>query len=464
MDRQEEQLTIWSELYPYFKLKEPVILLEMFAGIGAQRKALSILNVKIDETNSKICEWAYNSYCGYNAIHIKDKADYSVGKTKEELVERIKGTSINYNEPLTIEQLYKKPLDWLRNAYNNCEATHNLINIMDVKGSDLGELPKEQTSILTYSFPCQDLSLAGKRAGMETSQAEGGTRSGLLWEIERILLERFSLKLNMPTILIMENVPEVVGKGNINHFKKWEQRLREFGYSNYVEILNGKNYGIPQNRKRCFMISILGEYAYDFPCKIPLKYKLKDLLENNVDEKYYLSQKMIDYISATGTKDFSVNNSKINCSIGRPLTTEQSKRAGTTNYIGDDLPQDFDLREIVPLKRGYNIEVKEDNPNEEDEVDLIGNYSKSDYAQTPIVGKNGIAPTFTENHGQVIAIAIKNATEQGYLLAEDGDGVDISTRMETHRGTVQKGSCQTLTTQGGENVGVVVKDEKNKRK
>lgn len=201
----------------------------------------------------------------------------------------------------------------------------------------------------------------------------------------------------------MENVPEVVGKNNIEHFKKWEEQLRKFGYSNYVETLNGKNYGIPQNRKRTFMISILGEYAYDFPCKIPLKYRLKDLLEKEVDEKYYLSQKMIDYISATGTKDFSVNNSKINCSIGRPLTTEQSKRAGTTNYICDDLPNDFDLR----------------------------------------------------------TIAIRNATEQGYLLAEDGDGIDISTRMETHRGTVQKGSCQTLTTQGGENVGVVVEDDKD---
>ena len=398
-----EQLSLWGEMYPYFKIKQPVILLEMFAGIGAQHKALSILGVKIDKEKSKICEWAYNSYCGYNAIHIKDKTDYSLGKTKEELIERIKGTSVNYNEPLTMDQLNKKPIEWLRNAYNNCVATHNLVNIMDVKGHDLGELPSNQTSILTYSFPCQDLSLAGKRQGMATSQADGGTRSGLLWEIERIIREREREHSTLPTILLMENVPEVVGKNNIEHFKKWEEQLRKFGYSNYVETLNGKNYGLPQNRKRTFMISILGEYAYDFPCKIPLKYRLKDLLEKQVDEKYYLSQKMIDYISATGTKDFSVNNSKINCSIGRPLTTEQSKRAGTTNYICDDLPNDFDLR----------------------------------------------------------TIAIKNATEQGYLLAEDGDGIDISTRMETHRGTVQKGSCQTLTTQGGENVGVVVEDDKD---
>ena len=97
---------------------------------------------------------------------------------------------MNYNEPLSKETLNKKPIEWLRNAYNNIIATHNLVNIMEVKGKDLGELPKDQTSILMYSFPCQDLSLAGLRKGMETSQKDGGTRSGLLWEIERILVER----------------------------------------------------------------------------------------------------------------------------------------------------------------------------------------------------------------------------------------------------------------------------------
>lgn len=189
-DRGEQQLTLWGEIFPKYKLKEPVILLEMFAGIGSQRKALSILNVAIDEEHSKICEWAFNSYVGYNAIHLKDDTDYSLGKTKEEMLARIKGTSTNYNEPLTDTQLAKKPIEWIKRAYNNCVATHNLVNIMEVKGSDLGELPPTQTSILTYSFPCQDLSLAGNKKGMAVSQADGGTRSGLLWEIERILVER----------------------------------------------------------------------------------------------------------------------------------------------------------------------------------------------------------------------------------------------------------------------------------
>ena len=106
----------------------------------------------------------------------------------------------------------------------------------------------------------------------------------------------------------MENVPEVVGSKNIAHFKKWEQRLRQFGYSNFVEILNGKDYGIPQNRKRCFMVSILGNYAYDFLCKIPLKYRLENLLEDEVDESFYLDDETIERISNWNSQQKPLEN------------------------------------------------------------------------------------------------------------------------------------------------------------
>ena len=140
---------------------------------------------------------------------------------------------------------------------------------------------------------CQDLSLAGKRQGMAISQAEGGTRSGLLWEVERILDEL----TERPQVLLMENVPEVIGAGNVNHFNKWLEKLETLGYTNHFKTLNAKDYGIPQNRRRVFMVSILGDYAYDFPIKIKLKYRLKDFLEKKVDEKYYLSDKDIERIS-----------------------------------------------------------------------------------------------------------------------------------------------------------------------
>lgn len=117
-----------------------------------------------------------------------------------------------------------------------------------------------------------------------------GTRSGLLWEVERILDE---CNGELPHVLLMENVPQVIGKNNIKDFQLWRRKLEELGYSNYVELLNAKNYGIPQNRNRCFMVSILGDYHYTFPKKIKLEKKLKDLLEEKVDEKYYLSDKAI---------------------------------------------------------------------------------------------------------------------------------------------------------------------------
>ena len=101
----------------------------------------------------------------------------------------------------------------------------------------------------------------------------------------------------------MENVPEVIGAKNIEDFKNWELRLSKFGYTNYCEILNGKDYEIPQNRKRAYMISVLGEYAYDFPCKIKLKHRLKDFLEENVDEKWFLDDKTIERISKWNSQE-----------------------------------------------------------------------------------------------------------------------------------------------------------------
>ena len=107
-----EQMTLWDFLYEKKKITKPIRLIEFFAGIGSQFKALKRLTDQVESW--KICEWAYNSYCSYNAIHIKDKTDYSQGLTKEQLIEKVRGTSINYNEPLTDAQLNKKPLEWLK--------------------------------------------------------------------------------------------------------------------------------------------------------------------------------------------------------------------------------------------------------------------------------------------------------------------------------------------------------------
>lgn len=388
VDLELYQCSIFDELFEKKVITKKIRLIELFSGIGAQAKALEILNIPFEHYLT--CEWAYNSIVGYNAIHIKDKTDYAKDMNKEQLLSYLNGNiSIDYNKPA---DLTKKPIEWLKNCYNNVIATHDLMNIMNVKGRDLGVFDKDYEYILTYSFPCQDLSLAGKRSGMETSQSEGGTRSGLLWEVERILLERKRENLDLPNILLMENVPEVVGTKNDNHFYKWCNQLSKLGYQNYFKILNAKNYGIPQNRKRCFMISILGDYTYDFPKKLTLKHKLKDLLDKNVDEKYYLSKQHIEQIQSWGGYENPLKDIEKEKSIIGTLTTHCGKESNGMKLVSEG--------EHIP---------------------------------------------------------IKNNTKQGYLLAEEGDGLDISGRMQYHRGTVQKETCQTLTT-GGDNVGAVVRD------
>ena len=121
-----------------------------------------------------------------------------------------------------------------------------------------------------------------------------GTRSGLLWEVERILTEIRDGGGELPQILFMENVPQVHGKKNIGDFEKWLEFLESLGYTNYWQDLNAKNYGVAQNRNRCFMFSFLGNYSYNFPEPIQLKKKLKDYLEDNVDEKYYINNEKAD--------------------------------------------------------------------------------------------------------------------------------------------------------------------------
>lgn len=116
-----------------------------------------------------------------------------------------------------------------------------------------------------------------------------GTRSGLLWEVERILTEIKESKGELPQILFMENVPQVHGKKNMPDFQKWLDFLESLGYTNYWQDLNAKNYGVAQNRNRCFMFSFHGAYSFQFPQPIQLEKKLKDYLEDTVEERYYIN-------------------------------------------------------------------------------------------------------------------------------------------------------------------------------
>ena len=197
------------------------------------------------------------------------------------------------------------------------------MDITKIQGSDLEiEDVEKFTYLMTYSFPCQDLSVAGKGKGMAKGD---GTRSGLLWEVERLLNEVD----NLPQVLVMENVPQVHGKKNIQDFEKWIQFLENKGYSNYWQDLNAKNYGVAQNRNRCFMVSILGNFKYEFPEPIELTKKMKDYLEDEVEEKYYIknekSDKLIRQLIDNGTLENTMpTDRQTDRQAVRTVVTEQS--------------------------------------------------------------------------------------------------------------------------------------------
>lgn len=167
---------------------------------------------------------------------------------------------------------------------------------------------------------CQDLSLAGNQKGM----ADTSTRSGMLWEVERILKELKPLN-QLPQMLLMENVPQVHGEKNMAHFNKWLNSLKELGYNNFWQDSNAKDYGIPQNRKRTFMVSVLGNFDYQFPKPIKLEKKLSDLLENEVDEKYYLSKEVLNRLEKSNYQSARPTNKlkKTDTGISPTLDTMQ---------------------------------------------------------------------------------------------------------------------------------------------
>ena len=241
-----EQLDIFSSIRQPYKITKPIRLIELFAGVGSQAMALKRLGANFE--HYRVVEFEKYAIKSYNAIH---------------------GTDF---EPMDITKII---------------------------GSDLGISDTDKYCyIMTYSFPCQDLSVAGKQKGMTKGS---GTRSGLLWEVERLLNE----VENLPQVLLMENVPQVHGKKNMEDFQRWIDFLESKGYSNYWQDLNAKNYGVAQNRNRCFMVSILGDYSFKFPEPIELKKVMKDYLEDEVEEKYYINnekaQKLIQKLIDNGT-------------------------------------------------------------------------------------------------------------------------------------------------------------------
>lgn len=407
-----EQIGIFDGASP-LKITKPIRLIELFAGYGSQALALKYLGVPFE--HHRICEWAVKSIQAYKDLHFPDDCtDYSAGIPSEKIESFLfeRGISADYNKPMTREQIHRLGEKQQRKIYNNINATRNLVSVCACNAEDLAITDTDKyTYIMTYSFPCQDLSISGNMAGMEKGS---GTRSGLLWEVERLLREA----KNKPQILLMENVPEVIGKRNIKHFAEWLKFLESLGYKCYWKCLNAKDFSVPQNRNRCFMVSVLGDMFYNFPQPIHLQRSLKDILEETVDKKYFLSEKMIRCFIKHNEKQkekcggFMWGIKELD-GIAATITTKAGSRAGDT-YIR-----------------------------------VFGHISSMREQNGRVYGTNGISPTLTTCSGgnQNPFILVNNATNKGHDKATIGDSINLDyPNSKTRRGRVGKGVSQTLTT------------------
>ena len=229
-------------------------LIELFSGIGSQIEALNNIGAKVNVLNT--CEWNMRSIVAYSVIHDMMDGSATENLTKEELVDYLlnAGISNDGKEPVNIKGLQRLNESALNRIYGAIQSTRNLVDISKVDGKNLaGDI-----DILTYSFPCQDLSNVGAFHGYKKGiDRDAQNRSGLLWEVERILLERKEADMFLPHFLLMENVPALNSQRHRKNFEEWQHQLEKLGYYNKQYVLNAKDFGLPQNRERLLMLSVL---------------------------------------------------------------------------------------------------------------------------------------------------------------------------------------------------------------
>ena len=294
-------------------------MIELFSGIGAQERALRQLKIPYRIINTCDCDKdAVLSYAAMRFDIDKVTKEYQF-PTQDKMIEELQNKGFGYDFMKGKHTITSRtPINKLKKYYIADKLSNNLGDISKVE-----RLP--YADIVTYSFPCTDLSVAGRGEGMVNkcscgyswpidfsnnsesiicpscgAKVQSSTRSGLLGQVQRLLA--VSKKENtLPKYLLLENVKNLVGKKFKPQFDAWIRWLDSIGYNTYYQVLNSKHYGIPQNRERIFAVSIrkdIDDGKFKFPEQIPLTTRLKDILEKNVDEKYYLSGDKVESILA----------------------------------------------------------------------------------------------------------------------------------------------------------------------
>ena len=304
-------------------------------------------------------------------------------------------------------------------SYSAIHGVPESLNLGDITKVDEKALPKD-IDLITYGFPCQDISLAGKQKGLFNEDGTQ-TRSGLFFEALRIIEE------TQPRVAIAENVKNLTGKTFKDQFEIVLDSLEQAGYNNYWQVLNAKDYGIPQNRERVFIVSIRKDIDtgfFRFPEGFPLELRLKDVLEDVVDEKYYISD-----VALQGFIRHKERNEQKGNGFG--FTVKNREEIAPTiraRYYKDG-------QECL-IKEAKCIEAGSLNHYQNDQMNRV--YSEEGIAPTILVKSGG---------GREAKVLVREATKAGYAEAVDGDSINFEQpNSKTRRGRVGHGVAQTLTT------------------
>lgn len=415
---------------------EKITVNELFSGIGAQISALERLGIPCEIKHTSDID--HNAVLAYASIHCGLTEElintYTEYPTREEMARQLTEINLGYDFQKN------KPYNWYRfvNSKSKELEKYWLANKFSRNLGDISKIDKlEYADFWTISFCCQDISNAGKMKGFKLGS---NTRSSLLWDNIKLLKQAVDSN-NAPKYVMFENVKNLVSKKFMSDFNDLLDVLNELGYNTYWKILNAKDYGVPQNRERVFAISIrkdIDDGKFEFPQPFDNGVRLKDVLEDNVDEKYYLSEDIQNRLIITDktlTKNIIGTTKPSFRTIGqRDLVYSENSIMGT--LVATDYKQP---KQILETNRCVKVGDLNYYPYE---------------TSNRIYSKEGISPTLTTMQGgntepkiaEPIAY-VKEATKKGYAEIYEGDSVNLEQpNSKTRRGRVEKGCVQTLTT------------------
>ena len=273
-------------------------IVELFSGIGSQAKALKNLGYKVNTLGT--CEWDLHAFIAYDAIHSSPELPDAIAKMKkEEILKKLESYTLSNNgkEKMEFKTLRSYSEESLRRIIAAIERNKNFVDVSALTGAQM----PGNVDILTYSFPCQDLSNVGAFHGYNKGiDKDSGSRSSLLWQVGRILQEMKDGEKSLPRYLLMENVPTLLAERHKSNFKKWIEDLKELGYISYYFQLNASSFGLPQNRPRLLMISVFiegkSEKELEKIKKFFDKKSSKDIVNEYLESKHYCKVEIKDLL------------------------------------------------------------------------------------------------------------------------------------------------------------------------